>query len=84
MRAERRAGEMLRDMEKAKGAKEKGTKRGTTRSPAATASAPKLSDIGVTKTQSSRWQKLADKPLDQPAICLPLNCTTLPACGVEQ
>lgn len=46
-------------MEKAKGAREPGTNRGMTRSDDATAS---LSDLGITKDQSSQWQKLADVP----------------------
>jgi hypothetical protein len=62
MRAERRAGELLREMEKNKGGAEKGIgRRGVNN-----AVAPndrilpvKLSDLGITKTQSSRWQRLA-------------------------
>jgi N6-adenosine-specific RNA methylase IME4 len=56
MRAERRAGELLIEME------ESGARRGhAQRSHAATSESlpPKLADLGVTKTQSSRWQKLA-------------------------
>lgn len=61
MRAERRAGELLREMEKNKGARGNPGGRGAkvVRSQEATAQLPKLSDLGVTKTQSSRWQKLA-------------------------
>jgi hypothetical protein len=58
MRAERRAGELLREMEKNKGAKPGKTGR---KARPALDTRPKLADIGVTKTQSSRWQKLADK-----------------------
>ena len=47
IRAERKAGKLLKGMEKAKGA---ATKRGDIAS-------PRLADIGVTKKQSSRWQQ---------------------------
>jgi uncharacterized caspase-like protein len=61
VRAERRAGELLEKMDKAKGARERGTKRGTaTRSTDSTAST--LADLGVSKYQASRWQKLAQIP----------------------
>jgi hypothetical protein len=66
LRAEIRAGELLRDMEKNKGI---AGRAGPGRGKNAVASsdrvlnpAPKLSDLGVTKTQSSRWQKLAAMP----------------------
>ena len=51
-------------MDKAKGAREKGTKRGkdSTRSQNGTAS--KLEDLKITKQQSSDWQKLAAVPKD--------------------
>ena len=63
VRAERRCGELLADMEKAKGAAEAGTNRGTTRSYDATSSQPRsLSDLGITKDQSSKWQRLAAVP----------------------
>ena len=58
MRAEIRAGELLREMEKNKGAQGSGSNQHQVRSPDATAPPPTLSDLGVTKTQSSRWQKL--------------------------
>jgi N6-adenosine-specific RNA methylase IME4 len=60
MRAERRAGELLHKMEKNKGARgggEKDAPRGRLVKPRDTA--PKLSDLKVTKSQSSRWQRLA-------------------------
>jgi N6-adenosine-specific RNA methylase IME4 len=61
MRAEIRAGEILAEMARAgERAKSKDTlARGRTQQPRA---APKLSDLGVNKTQSSRWQKLAAMP----------------------
>jgi len=60
MRAERRAGVLLAEMEKNKGAAAGGTKdgpRGRMTKPRDTA--PKLSDLRITKTQSSRWQRFA-------------------------
>lgn len=61
LRAERKAGELLIEMkqkdELAKGAIEPRTKRGTTRSIESTTS--KLSDLGISKDQSSDWQKIA-------------------------
>jgi hypothetical protein len=47
LRAERKAGQLLQQMEKAKGAREPGTHRGTTPSHGATAST--LADLGITR-----------------------------------
>jgi hypothetical protein len=61
LRAERRAGEMLREMEKNKGGAEKGVgRRGVNNAVAPNDRIPpaKLSDLGITKTQSSNWQRL--------------------------
>ena len=62
MRAERRAGELLVEM------RERGERRDhSQRSRGETSDAlpPKLADLGVTKTQSSRWQKLAALPEEE-------------------
>jgi hypothetical protein len=65
MRAEIKAGELLREIQKNKGARGAGPGRGKK----AVASCdrlldptPKLSDHGISKTQSSRWQRLAAMP----------------------
>ena len=63
IRAERRAGQLLLDMEKNPGTRGAGRPRkdGTrfTRSMKSTAQKPTLEEIGVTKDQSSKWQRLA-------------------------
>jgi len=63
IRAERRAGQLLLEMEKNPGRRGEGRPRkdGTkvTRSAFAKAYPPKLDDIGITKDQSSKWQRLA-------------------------
>jgi N6-adenosine-specific RNA methylase IME4 len=56
LRAERRAGELLAEMEKNKGAVPGKTGR---KGRPVLDDTPKLEDMGVTKTQSSRWQMLA-------------------------
>jgi len=58
LRAERRAGELLRDMEKNKG----GRPTDETDNTLLPVTPPKLSEIGISKMQSSRWQALADIP----------------------
>lgn len=63
LRAERRAGELLRETEKAKGAREPGTDRGTTRYHDDTAS-PTYDDLGIDKLRASRWQQIAEVPQD--------------------
>lgn len=61
LRAERLAGELLREMEKNKGAAVQGWKE--TQSHDETAFAPPtLSDLDISKSQSSRWQAIADIP----------------------
>jgi hypothetical protein len=61
LRAEREIGRRLSKMEKAKGATERGTNRGTTRSHDPTASKT-LAEFGITKDQSAQWQRLAAIP----------------------
>lgn len=62
VRAERRCGELLKEMDKAKGVLKQGDKlpqsNGTT-------TGPTLSDMGLTKDQSSKWQQLANVPEDE-------------------
>jgi hypothetical protein len=58
LRAERKAGELLAEM--AERGERQGGGRPTKRSRGATVST--LSDLGITKDQSSRWQKLAGLP----------------------
>lgn len=63
IRAERRAGQLLLEMEKNPGTRGEGRPRrdGTKirRSADSTALPPKLEDIGISKDQSSKWQRLA-------------------------
>src|ERR1700751_3216659 len=63
IRAERRAGQLLSDMEKNPGRRGEGRPRkdGTkvTRSASASAYPPTLDEIGISKDQSSKWQRLA-------------------------
>ncbi len=60
LRAERRLGELCAEMPKAKGAAVRGVgKRGNRQLPHST---PTLADRGVSKIESSRWQKLAAIP----------------------
>jgi hypothetical protein len=65
LRAERKAGELLSQMEKAKGAP--GPGRGKAGSPAGPAftETPTLRDLGISKQQSSDWQRLADVPQEK-------------------
>lgn len=58
VRAERRAGELLAAAVKAEGGRPT-EKTGSTVLPVSANPPPTLSDLGVTKTQSSRWQQLA-------------------------
>lgn len=64
LRAERKAGELLRDLQKAVGTR--GQLNGRNSSGAATREAPeataKLKDLGISHKQSSNWQNLAKVP----------------------
>ena len=61
MRAERRAGELLTEMEERGERRTQGHGDGKGRS---VQPLPKLADFGINKTQSSRWQELAALPAD--------------------
>jgi hypothetical protein len=63
LRAERRAGELLTRMDKAKGALKRGNGAPIRRSDDPTTET--LEDLGISKQQSSDWQKLADVPQEQ-------------------
>jgi hypothetical protein len=71
MRAEIKAGELLREMGENGGRERKGSDR-KSKSHGATLIAPRLSDLGLTKWQSSRWQKLAalSKPDQEEKIAM--------------
>src|SRR5215469_1843593 len=59
IRVERHLGQALARLEKAKGG---GDQRSNHRSRNATGGPPTLADIGIAKTQSSRWQAMASVP----------------------
>jgi phage N-6-adenine-methyltransferase len=61
LRAERRAGEILAETEKAK---PRGSNQHEERLRAAT-DPPTLAELGLTKTQSARWQRIASLPEDK-------------------
>jgi N6-adenosine-specific RNA methylase IME4 len=70
VRAERKAGELLREMEKAKGAANgtPGPGRGHKNAVAESYHVlhqPKLADLGITKRQSAHWQQEASLPPEQ-------------------
>lgn len=62
LRAERKAGELLAVTEKAKPG---GDMRPEHRSPRSTNAPPTLRDLGISKDQSSNWQRLAQVPAEQ-------------------
>jgi hypothetical protein len=63
IRAERTVGELLAEMEKNKGELKRGEFKQSPRSHDAT-TVNTLKDIGINKSQSSRWQQLAAIPED--------------------
>lgn len=65
IRAERRCGELLRESEKAKGGEYGGKARIDGRRATPSNPTKTLSSLGISKTQSSRWQKLAAVPPDE-------------------
>jgi hypothetical protein len=66
MRAERRGGALLIEMnEKGERTDKKTNLREGPKSRAVTSAIPKLSDLGVSRMQSSRWQKIARMPEDE-------------------
>lgn len=64
MRAERRTGELLREREKHPGARSVRTWRGKNPTPSSRNEgvAPPLKSLGITRDQSSDWQRLAKIP----------------------
>jgi hypothetical protein len=62
IRAERECGKLLKDADGAKGAREPGTSRGAT--PWGRSTASTLGQMGLSRDQSSQFQKLADVPDD--------------------
>jgi hypothetical protein len=65
LRAERRCGQLLREREMAKGAQGNPGGQGAAIVRSHGETAQTLADLGLSKTQSSRFQKLADIPQDQ-------------------
>jgi hypothetical protein len=65
LRAERKAGEIVKQM--AQSGERPSGGRPEKQSHDATASEPTLATLGVSKTQSSRWQVLADIPEEEVA-----------------
>lgn len=64
LRAERRAGQLLRDREKAKGTRMMGREPGGEPRRSDDTTTEKLADLHISKQQSSDWQQLADIPDD--------------------
>ena len=75
LRAERRGGELLKEQKRQPGETDR-----MIRSHGATISAaePKLEELGINKSQSSRWQQIADVP----CVCLTWQNDTIPVGSV--
>lgn len=72
LRAERQAGRILKQKEKAKGTRFEGREAdGSPRRSHDVTTEKTLADLGISKGQSSRWQRLADVPEDQFEAALP-------------
>ena len=66
LRAERRAGQLLAEMEKAKGGAQPGVgRRGMPSQESSALPQRTLGDLGISHNQSSQWQKLAKVPDDE-------------------
>jgi hypothetical protein len=78
LRAERKAGELLRRMDKAKGAPGPGRGKAGIAAGPAFDEIPTLRDLGIAKAQSSQWQRLAAVPEPQfeAALAAPEKPTT--------
>jgi hypothetical protein len=64
LRAERRAGEMLKTNGPNRGGDTGSNQHSAWEAKSQTATSPSLDDLGVSKSQSSRWQRLAEVPED--------------------
>jgi hypothetical protein len=65
VRAEHKAGRLLRETERAKGAQGNPRGQGGKIEVSQTATAQTLDELGISRSQSSRWQKLAEIPDDE-------------------
>ncbi len=65
LRAERKLGQILRDMEKAKGGGDQKSDHPSQRARGDSSAQKTLADLGISYTQSSRWQELAAVPDDE-------------------
>jgi hypothetical protein len=75
-RAEIRAGELLAKMAERKERTQQGQGQGKGRTPQPL---PKLADLGVSKSQSSRWQKMAALSPDEREAKIEMPLTELPS-----
>lgn len=69
LRAERRAGQLLGEMEKAKGARGNPGGQGAKVVRSDDTTAQTLPEMGITRDQSSQWQKLAKVPEQEFVAC---------------